>query len=353
VNQDQKTVVFLYRRLPEYVYRCLEHFTRNYPYRAVIIRYDDDPDTRYQFPDDSAIELVYKKDVDVVAFVNKLGPSMIIVSSWRDKTYKNIALQYRKLIPVAIGIDNPYTGAFRQKLLSILSPIYIRRYFNKAWVAGQSQYRYARRLGFPGKDIVGNMYCADTEKFYSAREAANRSKKQNYPRTIVFVGRFVEYKQPHILVKLFHEVNAGLDNRWMLILAGEGPLKAQIAANNYPFVVLSDFISPSNLPEFYQEAGIFCLPSHGEHWGVAVHEAAAAGLPLLLSDSVEAGTLFLNDGINGYSFKSGNEDAMKLALKKVMQRTDKELREMGERSYELSKKISHAVWSASLNSLMN
>lgn len=316
------------------------------------MRYDDDPDTRYEFPASSNLELVYKKDIDVGSFVGKLNPSVIIVSSWRDKEYKRIVRQYKKSIAVVIGIDNPYNGSFRQRLLSFLSPLLIRRYFNKAWVAGQSQYRYAKRLGFTDTAIAENMYCADTEKFYSVRNTANGLKQVKYPRTIVFVGRFVEYKQPHILAKLFHEVNEDLSNKWELILAGEGPLKERIASCNYPFVTIRDFISPQNLPDFYVQAGVFCLPSMCEHWGVAVHEAAAAGIPLLLSDSVEAGSLFLEQGMNGYAFKSADEGAMKRALKNIMQRTDEELRQMGETSYALSKKINHAAWSASLNSLM-
>jgi glycosyltransferase involved in cell wall biosynthesis len=345
--------VFLYSRLPEYVYSCLEHFTANYPCRAVVIRYDDDTNTRYQFPDNPNIGLLYKKEIDITSVVEQLDPSLIIVSSWRDKEYKSVAQEYKRSIPVVIGIDNPYTGSIKQRILSLLSPFVIRRFFNKAWIAGKSQHKYARQLGFSENNIVGNLYCADTEKFYSMQEESNRLKKSKFPRTMVFVGRFVEYKQPHILAKLFHEVNAEHDNKWTLILAGEGPLKERIAAENYPFVTIQNFISPSNLPQFYQRAGVFCLPSQGEHWGVAVHEAAAAGVPLLLSNSVEAGSLFLKDGFNGYSFESGDEEAFRRALKKMMQRTDEELREMGARSYELSKKINHPIWSASLNSLMN
>ena len=62
---------------------------------------------------------------------------------------------------------------------------------------------------------------------------------------------------------------------------------------NYPLLVR--FVCPAN-----------------EHWGVVVHEAAAAGLPLLLSNTTYAGTHFLVEGINGYSFDENNYKDLKI-----------------------------------------
>jgi glycosyltransferase involved in cell wall biosynthesis len=118
-------------------------------------------------------------------------------------------------------------------------------------------------------------------------------------------------------------------------------------------VELTDFISPAALPEFYKSAGIFCLPSKGEHWGVAVHEAAAAGLPLLLSDTVESGSAFLINGFNGFSFETGNERSFREYLLRMLNMTNDELLKMGENSILLSRRINHGTWSATLNSVID
>ena len=52
-----------------------------------------------------------------------------------------------------------------------------------------------------------------------------------------------------------------------------------------------DFIQPENL-EKVKNAGCFVLPSLKDNWGVVVHEFAAAGLPLIISDGVGAKLLF-------------------------------------------------------------
>ena len=50
----------------------------------------------------------------------------------------------------------------------------------------------------------------------------------------------------------------------------------------------------------YVDADVFALLSRHEPWGVAVNEAAASGLPLLLSDRVGAAADLLRDGENGF-----------------------------------------------------
>lgn len=69
---QEKTVLFLYTRLPDYFYQCIQHFVRSYPYRVVVIRYQEDVNARYAFAADERIRLLYKDDVDVAAFIKKL-----------------------------------------------------------------------------------------------------------------------------------------------------------------------------------------------------------------------------------------------------------------------------------------
>jgi glycosyltransferase involved in cell wall biosynthesis len=349
--EQQKTVVFLYTRLPEYFYRCLEYFTATYDFRVAVIRYKEDKNTRYQFTPSAKIDLYFKDEVNAQELVNKIDPCAIILSVWSDKQYTSICRQYIKKIPIAIALDNPFTGSIKQKMLAALSHITLRRFCNRAWVTGPGQYAYARNLGFSSSMIFNDLYSADTVKFYEANDL--ESKKQNYPKTIVYVGRLVEYKQPHILAKVFDEISKEHALNWKLVIAGEGPLKEQIRNAGYSNVDVTDFISPSQLPSFYSTAGIFCLPAKQEHWGVAVHEAVAAGLPLLLSDTVESANTFLIHRFNGHLFKSGNVASLKKSLFELMSSNENMLRTMGMNSIYLSKRISHSTWGASLNSMIN
>jgi glycosyltransferase involved in cell wall biosynthesis len=86
--------------------------------------------------------------------------------------------------------------------------------------------------------------------------------------------------------------------------------------------------------EAYVAADVFALLSRREPWGVVVNEAAACGLPLVLSDRVGAGPDLLRDGENGFLVSADDAPAAAGALGKL---TDPGVRRtMGTRSAELA-----------------
>ena len=66
--------------------------------------------------------------------------------------------------------------------------------------------------------------------------------------------------------------------------------------------------------EAYVASDVFALLSLRETWGVVVNEAAASGLPLVLSDGVGAASDLLSDGENGYLVPAGDAAAAAAAL---------------------------------------
>jgi glycosyltransferase involved in cell wall biosynthesis len=76
------------------------------------------------------------------------------------------------------------------------------------------------------------------------------------------------------------------------------------------------------------------LLSRQETWGVVVTEAAASGLPLVLSDRVGAAHDLLRDGENGFLVPADDVDAAARAIKALA--SDAELRRrMSEASREI------------------
>ena len=87
------------------------------------------------------------------------------------------------------------------------------------------------------------------------------------------------------------------------------------------------------LAQRYVDADVFALLSRHETWGVVVNEAAASGLPLVLSDRVGAAYDLLQNGENGFLVPADDVEAAAAALRKLR---DPELRRrMGARSREL------------------
>ncbi|HET6992010.1 MAG TPA: glycosyl transferase family 1, partial [Bacteroidia bacterium] len=87
--------------------------------------------------------------------------------------------------------------------------------------------------------------------------------------------------------------------------------------------------------------------------GVAVHEFAAAGFPLLLSDQVGAASSFLDEGKNGFSFPAGDAGAIEKIVEKISRLPDEELLKMGEKSLELANTITTSGWAKTLFELIH
>ena len=86
------------------------------------------------------------------------------------------------------------------------------------------------------------------------------------------------------------------------LLAGSGPERehlASLAAELGVRLVLLPDTPWERIVERYVVADVFALLSRHEPWGVVVNEAAACGLPLVLSDRVGAAFDLLEDGRNG------------------------------------------------------
>ena len=180
----------------------------------------------------------------------------------------------------------------------------------------------------------------------NTRQAAKPSLR-GYPHRFLFVGRFHANKGLDVLCwargKTYAEASSMIGD---LTLIGNGPLEGML--KNSPRVTVKNFMQPEELAKESANAGVFVLPSRIEPWGVVVHEFAATGLPLVLSDACGAGTDFLVSGYNGLSFPSENIPELSRALASIVQMSDDALRRMGKRSFDLSRRNSPSLAAASL-----
>lgn len=93
-------------------------------------------------------------------------------------------------------------------------------------------------------------------------------------------------------------------------------------------------LDEDELARRYACADVFALLSRHEPWGVVVNEAAASGLPLVLSERVGAARDLLRAGENGFLVAVGDVEGTAEVLRRLA--ADPDLRRrMGERSREL------------------
>ena len=111
-------------------------------------------------------------------------------------------------------------------------------------------------------------------------------------------------------------------------------LESACAQADVALEIVAGGLSEDELARRYVEADIFALVSRHEPWGVVVNEAAASGLPLVLSDRVGAARDLLRDGENGFLVPVDDADAAANALRALAADPEKR-RRFGRRSREL------------------
>lgn len=122
------------------------------------------------------------------------------------------------------------------------------------------------------------------------------------------------------------------------VIVGEGPERPRLERLAAELGVDARFAGDrpwESVVEAYAAADVFALLSRHEPWGVVVNEAAACGLPLVLSDRVGAAGDLLRDGENGVLVPAEDVSAAAEAFRRLA--AEPELRRrFGARSRELA-----------------
>jgi glycosyltransferase involved in cell wall biosynthesis len=340
--------LFLYTEVAGYFLSAVRALTRNANVEVHVVHWPvhrDAPFDLSAYPFATLYDRSRFSDGELRALCASIRPDVLFASGWQDRTYCAAALDARAGGATTVCmVDTQWKGTLRQRTRMLLGGAYVRRCFEHAWVAGLYQYEFARRLGYPRDRIRTGMYTADVEPFSRAYERSLDRKRAEYPHVLLYTGRFHEEKGTDVLYAAFRRVRERGFAHWRLRMVGKGPQRASMAT--YEGLEMLDFVQPSDVPHLVSEAGVFVLPSRRDAWGVAMHECAAAGLPIVSSDAAGATTAFVRESYNGELFKAGDEHSLARALERMFVRTDDELREMGRRSHELAMQITPETWAA-------
>jgi glycosyltransferase involved in cell wall biosynthesis len=109
---------------------------------------------------------------------------------------------------------------------------------------------------------------------------------------ILFVGRLMPIKNLENLIRAFRLVSVR-DPTSNLVIVGEGPSKKDLISLTKKLdleqkVLFTGAMRYEDLPGIYNMADVFVLPSLYESFSLVVLEAAACGVPIVISDEAEA-----------------------------------------------------------------
>ena len=271
-------------------------------------------------------------------------PDVLVVPGWFWKPYRDLVHEaHRHGIPVIMTMDTSLGFTARQLLGRWARAGYFRK-ISGVFVPGERANQLARWLGFAESQIRVGSYGFDYPLFAGCLDA-RLAQTGGWPRSFLFVGRYVERKGLDTLLEAYDRYRHGTDDPWALACCGQGPLEPQNKAT--PGITSHGFVQPEALPSVMVKSGAFVLPSRFEAWGVALAEAGAAGLPLIASRSVGASVEVLRDYYNGRLFDTGNAAQLAEAMQWVHDRRDRAA-ELGARSRTLAEPFSAELWAEKL-----
>jgi glycosyltransferase involved in cell wall biosynthesis len=179
-------------------------------------------------------------------------------------------------------------------------------------------------LGVPAEWIEVSLQSANVDAFAAAAEAGEH--RDSGPLRVLSVGRLVPDKNHALLLDAFAEATRHGDGA-ELEVCGTGPLEASLRERagrlDVPVRFLG-YVPPGDLPELYAGADALALVSTYEPFGVAVREAAAAGLPIVCTRAAGAVGDVAVDGENALLVDPESRSDVTSALRRLIE--DRELR---------------------------
>lgn len=152
----------------------------------------------------------------------------------------------------------------------------------------------ARRFGISAPALVLPLGVNPTATTTNA--AAKLRDRYNLPSDctiVLFLSRLHEKKRPDFLLRAFSQL-APKSHGYHLLLAGSGDAdycdRLKALASNLDVansVTFTGFVTGSDKDLLLQGSNLFALPSYSENFGIAVAEALAAGLPVVITPDVQ------------------------------------------------------------------
>jgi glycosyltransferase involved in cell wall biosynthesis len=251
--------------------------------------------------------------------LRRAAPSLVVVGGWNQPAFlRSLRWARRHGVASAVWVESTARdersgsrglASVRHWALSAASA---------AIVPGRAAAEYVTSLGVAADRVQIAPNAVDLELF-AERVAAERARREELRRelglegcVVLCVSRLSREKGVDVLARAAH----GLPGT-QLVLAGDGPERRAVEAAAPPGTRFLGHVERDDLPRWYAAADVFVMPSRSETWGMAMNEAAAAGLPIVASEAPGASYDLVEEGVNGFRVPVEDSAALHDALARV------------------------------------
>ncbi len=295
--------------------------------------------------DGRAYEALSKREARAAlrSALDAFAPDVVVLPGWSaSESLEALGWAMDNGVPAVVMSDSaridaprrPWTEAIKRRIV---------RGFSAGFVAGSRHADYLTELDMPrdriymGYDVVDNDFFASGAAATRDRAADLRTSYRLPERYFLASSRFIPKKNLSRLLAAFAQYQAEAGSAgWDLVLCGDGPLRQDLECQASQLGIqdrlhFAGFIQYDELPIYYGLASAFIHASTVEQWGLVVNEAAAAGLPLLLSERCGCVPELLLEGENGYAFDPCSEASLAGLMRDIAAAPDR-AKEMGRAS---------------------
>jgi glycosyltransferase involved in cell wall biosynthesis len=343
----KKKILFLFPELAGYILACMKQLAADTGIEVHVIKWPVNKIAPFNFSLEGENITFYERndftDDALVTWSENLNPDIIFCSGWMDKGYVNVCKAFHHKIKTVLTFDNPWRNTIKQNIATLVSPFYLKNIFSDCWVCGPPQMTYAIKLGFDKNTIEDGFYSCDFGTFNRYYKNQRALKEVNFPKRFIFVGRYTKLKGTLELWNAFIDFcKSDVSIGWELWCLGKGDFDNRFP--EHPQIKNLGFVQPNDIEKYISKTGVFVLPSHYEHWGVVVHEFAAAGFPLVCTTTTGAASTFLKDGVNGYYIKQMDQKSLVEVFTKIASLKPQQLLVMGDKSADIASVITPEKW---------
>lgn len=262
----------------------------------------------------------YPVTPEIFRILERQRPQVLVLTGWSTfASQAAIAWSVARRVPFILQAESHDIGprsAWRRAVKGAVVPRVVRRASSVLVTGTLARESLVARGADPDKvRVFANT--VDTEWFAAAADAARLHRESLRARiglepddvAVLSVARLSPEKALDTLIRA---VAGAARPRLHLVLAGQGPERAALERLAADLRVRTTFLGSvdwDDIAATYAAADVFALLSRHEPWAVVVNEAAACGLPLLLSDQVGAAHDLLEDRVNGFLVPSYRAEA--------------------------------------------
>jgi glycosyltransferase involved in cell wall biosynthesis len=335
-------IAFLMKSVPGYFSACVETLAAKDQTRVMMICESPAPDAPFDInevsPNGAELHLyaTLPSGKHLRQVVEAFEPDVVVTAGWQIGPFRYVLKHLPAGTLRVLLMDNQWLGTPKQRVGVLIASRYLHPLYDIAFLPGRNQEVFANKLGFRSRQIWRGAYTCDYDLFASGATGEERH------RSFVFVGRLVKEKGIGTLADAYARYRDNCSDPWSLDVYGAGPERGVLEEREG--VRLLGFAQPSTLPKVYGSAGCFVLPSLFEPWGTVVHEAAAAGSPIICTTACGSAPHLVEDGANGYLVEPRSAEDLSNAMIKFSALPAGARNEMGEMSSVLARRYTPNRW---------